>query len=143
MEKNIKFVIIGIIGSFCFLGLLLYSFGYFPWLEAKNSDDEEISDNPDTDVYNITLEVDFSGAGPDTKLITEISLKQGENTVFDVLNQHCSIEYDIYPNDRYFITSIDGVEGSWIYFIGADQPMVPANEYVLSDNDTVLWEYKG
>ncbi|MFX1259853.1 MAG: DUF4430 domain-containing protein [Promethearchaeota archaeon] len=160
MEKIIKFIFIAVIGSTCFITLLLYNFGLAPFIpspyngfdedggegEDNNNDDNTGDDyhenEPQEEVEDITLIVDYDGEKEEKK-VEDFSLDDGETTAFDAVNEWCDVEYEVYSNDRYYITYIDGVGEGWVYYVNSDFPDIPVNYYNLEDGDVVRFKYVG
>ncbi|MHA1293536.1 MAG: DUF4430 domain-containing protein [Promethearchaeota archaeon] len=139
MEKIPKFVFIGIIGVSCFTLMFMYYFGFFPYLESPYNTDNENESKSESDVYNITLIVDYNNGT--IKIRKNFSLEKEHTTVFDALEKWCVLKYTEYPNGDFFITSIDGVEGDWQYWVNDDYAGVAANKYFLKDFDEIKWIY--
>ena len=126
--KKIKAAIIGLIAMACFTTL------FFVVLNPLNRGVNPTSDGVD----NISVIVDF---GDGTKKEKErFSLPAGQTTAFDALNKWCEVEYKDYGLMGYFVTSIDGKSGNWIYFANDQSPNVSSSKFYLNDGDLVKWK---
>jgi len=125
--KKTKAAIIGLIAIACFTTL------FFVVLNPLNRGVNPTSDGVD----NISVIVDF---GDGTKKEKEMfSLPAGQTTAFDALNKCCDVEYKDYGLMGYFVTSIDGKSGNWIYFVNDQSPNVSSSKFYLNDGDLVKW----
>lgn len=147
MEKIHKYLLLIIIGTTCFTGLILFNFYIVPeWQsslnESSNDDNDAYMglDDPKTQVVNITLIVDFDGVKP-TKKVEDFNLTNGETTAFHAVDKWCDVEY---WEDKTYITYIDGVGEGWTYYVNEPPlPSKPAIEFNLDNGDTVYWNYVG
>jgi hypothetical protein len=69
------------------------------------------------------------------------------NTVFDILNQTAKVTFSQYMYGK-FVVSINDVENNannnghyWQYWVNNELAPIAADNYVLSDDDQVLWKY--
>lgn len=147
MEKIHKYLLLIIIGTTCFTGLILFNFYIVPeWQsslnESSNDDNDAYMglDDPKTQIVNITLIVDFDGVKP-TKKVEDFNLTNGETTAFHAVDKWCDVEY---WEDKTYITYIDGVGEGWTYYVNEPPlPSKPAIEFNLDNGDTVYWNYVG
>lgn len=68
-------------------------------------------------------------------------------TAFDVLNQTAIVTFSEFAYGR-FVESINGVENNannngfyWQYWVNEELGPVAADNFILSDDDRVLWKY--
>jgi hypothetical protein len=68
-------------------------------------------------------------------------------TVFEILNETTVVVFTEYPYGK-FVTSINGVENNandngyyWQYWVNGELAPVAADNYILADNDQILWKY--
>lgn len=147
MEKIHKYLLLVIIGTTCFTGLILFNFYVVPeWQSSLNQSNDDSDDaytgldDPLTEVYNITLIVDFDGVKP-TKKVEDFNLTNGETTAFHAVDKWCDVQY---WEGKTYITHIDGVGEGWTYYVNEPPlPMKPAIEFNLDNGDTVYWNYVG
>lgn len=63
------------------------------------------------------------------------------STVFDALNETCTVEFSSFSNLGKFITSIDGANQTgdmyWIYFVDGKLAPVSADNYILVSNSII------
>ena len=150
MEKIHKYLLLVIIGTTCFTGLILFNFYVVPeWQsslnQSSNDDDDDAYmglDEPLTEVHNITLIVDFNGVkDKDTQTIEDFNLTNGETTAFHAVDKWFEVKH---WEDKTFITHIDGVGEGWTYYVNEPPlPSKPAIEFYLDNGDTVYWIYVG
>ena len=124
MKKPIKFLLIALIGIFCFTVLIIFNFSLYKKPQTL------------TAVENISLVVDYNNGT--IKEHYNFTLTDGKTTVFDALDKWCDIEYDEY-SWGIIIRVIDGMRGSWIYKVNGYSPGVGAAIYPLNDGDLVEW----
>lgn len=124
MKKQIKFILIAIIGISCFTFLILINIS--------------LNKNPQTQtiVEDISLIVDYNNGT--IKEHYNFTLDEGKTTAFDALDKWCNIEYQEY-SWGIIVRAIDGVSGSWIYMVNNNSPGVGAAIYPLNDGDLVKW----
>jgi len=137
MEKTTKYILIVIIAILAFSSLITINFWILPNLEeinTPNGDREKLSE-----VYNITLKVDYSGEKPND-FFTNINLTNYKTTVYHALVNCCSVQERWY-GDRVFIERINGVGIGWVYYVNDDFPGIPCNNFNLRNNDTILWKH--
>ena len=146
MEKTHKYLILVIIGTTCFTGLILFNYYIVPeWqasLNQSNNDDDAYVglDNPLQEVHNITLIVDYNGE-LETKKVKDFNLTSGKTTAFDAVDKWCDVEY---WEGKKYITYIDGVGIGWTYYVNEPPlPNKPAIEFYLNNGDKVYWTYVG
>jgi hypothetical protein len=146
MNKIHKFILIGIIGSSCFILLILYSYGGFlsiPGISSTEDDasKDEFVNDPQTFVENITLIVDYGGGNIDKWEDFNLT---GDTTAFDALDKWCDVEYDKYGWGVY-VQEINGVRNNYpnFWFFGVNGKMAPvgSSNYNLLDGDKVNWVY--
>ncbi len=147
MEKIHKYLLLVIIGTTCFTGLILFNFYVVPeWQsslnQSSNDDDDAYMglDDPLTKVHNITLIVNYDGELP--KLTKrDFNLTDGKTTAFDAVDKWCEL---IHNEDKTYVTRIDGIGEGWTYYVNEPPlPSKPAIEFYLDDGDTVYWIYVG
>jgi len=141
LEKSSKFILIAIIGTISFGSFFLYYFGLIPGLESPFSPNNSDIGDPLSSVENITLIIDYDNGTIKTK--EDFTLDGGKTSVFDALDKWCEIKYMTYSGERYFITEIDGVSGSWIYKVNGELPPIAANYCYLEDEDEIEWIHVG
>ena len=124
MKKQIKFILIAIIGISCFTILILINIS--------------LNKNPQTqtNVEDISLIVDYNNGTIQEHY--NFTLDEGKTTAFDALDKWCDVEYQEY-SWGIIVRVIDGVSGSWIYMVNNDSPGVGATIYPLNDGDLVKW----
>ena len=90
---------------------------------------------------NIEMTIDF---GNSTQLVFP---NLSGDTVFDILNQTTTVVFTQYAYGK-FITSINGVENNadanghyWQYWVNGELAPIAADNYMLADDDQVLWKY--
>ena len=148
MEKIHKYLLLVIIGTTCFTGLILFNFYVVPeWQssinQSSNDDDDDAYmglDDPLSSVHNITLIVDYDG-GLDKLTKRDFNLTDGKTTAFDAVDKWCEL---IHNEDKTYVTHIDSVGEGWVYWVN-EKPLSnkPAIEFYLDHEDTVYWEYVG
>ncbi|MFX0069653.1 MAG: DUF4430 domain-containing protein [Candidatus Hermodarchaeota archaeon] len=129
-----KFILIGIIGVFSFTGLITYSYGLIPL-------PEKIITEENVEVEDITLIIDY-GDGTITKW-EDITVDKGD-TVFDLLQEYCDVEYEDYGDQGVLVTSIDGYENgdeSWYYGVNGEKIGYSCSKYEVEEGDIINWIY--
>lgn len=129
-----KFILIGIIGIICFTGLITYSYGLIPLPEKIITEKTE-------KVENITLIVDYGDGN--IKKWEDIEVDKGD-TVFDVLQEYCDVEYEDYGDKGVLVTSIDGYENgedNWFYGVNGEKIGYSCSKYELDDDEVINWVY--
>ncbi|MHA1488309.1 MAG: DUF4430 domain-containing protein [Promethearchaeota archaeon] len=125
--KLIKFIVIASIAVICFS--VLFMIALIP-LNQKTSQNMN-------GVDNISLIIDYRDGTQKVK--KDFSLPTGETTAFDALNKWCDVKYKDYGVQGYFVTSIDGKSGDWIYFVNNESPNVSSIKFYLNDGDVIKW----
>ncbi|MHA1453751.1 MAG: DUF4430 domain-containing protein [Promethearchaeota archaeon] len=98
-------------------------------------------------ISNITLEIYYGEANGTTELYENISLTDHYTTIFDIMNLHCDIEYEIswWAHPTFFITGINGViendaeQHWWQYEVNGSYVPSGANAYSPANNSLVRW----
>ena len=116
MKKQIKFILIAIIGISCFTILILINFSFYKTPQTQ------------TTVENISLIVDYNNGT--IKEHYNFTLDERKTTAFDALDKWCDIEYQEYSLGI-IVRVIDGVSGSWLYMVNNNHPEVSAAIYPL------------
>ena len=134
--KNLrpKFILIGAIGVACFTGLITYSYGLIPLPST-------VEEKSGGEVEDITLIVNYGDGN--IKKWDEISVDKGD-TVFDVLQEYCDVEYEDYGDKGVLVTSIDGYENgedNWFYGVNGEKIGYSCSKYELEDDDVINWVY--
>jgi hypothetical protein len=93
--------------------------------------------NPLVIKTNITLIVEHWNG--DIDIWANFSLFVGEKSVFDALSKWCAVQYVEYGGMGYFITSIDGDDGDWLYSVNGVQPAAAASKVNINNNDKIKW----
>ncbi|TFF95554.1 MAG: DUF4430 domain-containing protein [Promethearchaeota archaeon] len=127
-KKYNKFAIIGIIIAASFGSLIYFGVSYSP--PTVNQKLEKVQD--------LTLVIDY-GNGTISNY-TNFELTNYETTAFDALNKSVSVQYTDYGAQGYFIESINGAVGNWLYYINDNYVSVAANNYFLESGDIILFE---
>ena len=148
MEKISKYIVLALIGSSCFIALIIYNSIIVPGLDpvsASSSDSDDgfgIDENakgrdePLEEVHNIDLEIDFLHQS--TKSWTNFSLYNKDTSVLDALEEKCTVEVEQYSYGI-LVVEIDGERGGWVYEVNGVRPGISAAEYYLSDGDEIEW----
>ena len=124
MKKQIKFILIAIIGISCFTLLIFINVSLYKTPQTQ------------TTVEDISLIVDYNNGT--IKEHYNFTLDEGKTTAFDALDKWCDIEYQDY-SWGIIVRVIDGVSGSWLYMVNNNQPGVSAAIYPLTNGDVVKW----
>ncbi len=124
MKKQIKFLLIALIGISCFTVLIIINFSLYKKPQTI------------TTVQNISLTVDYNNGT--IKEHFNFTLDGGKTTVFDALDRWCDIEYEEF-SWGIIVRVIDGVGGDWIYMVNNYSPGVGATAYPLNSGDIVKW----
>ena len=102
------------------------------------------------------LFVDWSSPfhNPPWQACDYLPIEAGVTTVLNLMNEANSCKPKIsftYEGDgeSAYLTSIDGVENNqdnngfyWVFFVNGQMPKVGMGAYKLSNNDSVVWDYK-
>ena len=90
---------------------------------------------------HVGLTIDYSNSSQNT--YSDLS----GLTVFDILNQTAAVTFIEFVYGK-FVISINGVENNanqngfyWQYWVNDELAPIAADNYVLSDDDQVLWKY--
>ena len=90
---------------------------------------------------NVELTIDYGNSSQN--VYTDLS----GLTVFDILNQTAAITFIEFAYGK-FVVAINGVENNanqngfyWQYWVNDELAPIAADNYVLSDDDQVLWRY--
>ena len=149
MNRNHKYIILTIICICSFTGLFFFNAFIVPeWqksiYETSGDDNDESNENTENsiDVFNLTLIVDFKGQ-KDNIEVEGFSLHNKDTTVFDAINTHSDVDYDIYPNGDYYITHIEEIGEGWVYQVNNKYPNYAVNRYNLKDGDEIKFTYVG
>ncbi len=137
MKKNIKLAIITLIGISSFTVLILYSFGFFPFLNLNQSGYNTGRDTALPEVFNISLTVEYVTQPNQTW--ENISLYNYDTTVLDALQEKCSVELSFFSNGA-LVIGINGVNGDWIYYVNDMFAGVGAGDYYLNHGDKIYWK---
>ncbi|TFF93702.1 MAG: DUF4430 domain-containing protein [Promethearchaeota archaeon] len=127
-KKFNKFAIIGIIFTATFGSLIYFGATYSPPIVNQKLEQ----------VQNITLIIDYGNGTINT--YDNFELSNYETTAFDALDKWVSIQYTDYGAQGYFIESINGVEGNWLYYINDKYISIAANKYFLESGDIIKFE---
>mgnify|MGYP006281791073 CR=1 FL=1 len=142
MKKRTKHIIIFIVGSLLFIGLILYNLNILQINEQKEGDSDQIEDNEES-LSGIILKVDYNNGSK--KIIDDIQVISENDTVFDILLAFCNVQYTEYPNGEVFINGIDGLQNKdpnyWRYWINQDYAQVGAASYHVEEGDEIEWIY--
>jgi hypothetical protein len=124
MRKKFKFIIIALIGimSFTTLTIIYFSLKQTPPTLER--------------VEGLNLYVDYNNGS--IKIRENFTLDGGKTTAFDALAKWCIIQYTI-SGRAFFIRKIDGIEGSWIYYVNNYFPGDASNLYPLENGDSINW----
>ncbi|MFX1375057.1 MAG: hypothetical protein ACFFA0_04535 [Promethearchaeota archaeon] len=141
MKKNIKYILISVIGISSFTMFFLFSFLIVPNLQstiAQNSTDRE----KQFQVENISVYIDYSGV-KENEMFQNLNLTNYQTTAYHAVLNCCDIKIKDY-GWGIFVEEINDVGIGWIYWINNDiPPSIPSNYFYLMDNDTVNWKYVG
>ncbi len=135
MKKNIKYLTICIIGSISFS--LLFYFNFFYQIDSQSQINQADNENSNDVVLNLYLSVDYKNGTIDEW--KNFNLTEGKTTVFDALVKWCNVKYKVYPNDQYYVITINGIGEGWIYKVNDNQPSVACNNYYLENGDKIEW----
>ena len=136
MKKNLKFGIIALIGVSSFTIIILYSFGFLPFLSQNISPNGRVSPLPQ--VFNISLTVEY--VTEPTQTWENLSLYNYHTTVLDALQEKCVVELAYFSNGP-LVIAIDDVNGDWIYFVNDLFAPVGAADYNLNHGDIIYWKH--
>ena len=131
MNRKLKFIIIGIIGTIAFSSIIFFSLGVIRF---------DLGDNQKpnlTEAYNIDLIVDYKNGT--IKERHDFTLDNEKTTAFHALEKWCKVGYVDFGIMGILITSIDGLTGDWLYSVNGTQPGVSAIKIYLRNNATVKW----
>jgi hypothetical protein len=92
--------------------------------------------NPLIVAENITLIIEFY---ENTEIWANFSIFIRKKSVYDVLKKWCEVGYDDYGAMGYFITTINGEGGNWLYSVNGDTPGVAASKVMVKDNYRIKW----
>lgn len=124
------------------------------WLKPSINDHSDYSWDTDANrltfpesISNITLEIYYGEANGTTELYENISLSDHYTTIFDIMNLHCDIEYEIswWAAPTFFITGINGIlendaeQHWWQYEVNGSYVPSGANAYSPANNSLVRW----
>ena len=126
MRKNIKLILIAVIGVSSFALLLFFNFNVYN--QPINQKDI---------VYSIDLQVDYNNGT--IKVRQNFTLEGGKTTAFDALDLWCDVQFDTY-GWGIIVQVIDGVSGNWLYFVNGIAPSMSSTFYSLEDGDLVEWK---
>jgi len=127
-KKYNKFAIIGIIVLASFSSLIYFGISYSP--PTANQRQEQVE--------NLILIIDYGNGTLNN--FTNFELSNYETTAFDALDKWTSIQYIDYGAQGYFIESIDGLDGNWLYYINDNYVSIASNKYFLESGDTIKFE---
>ncbi len=126
MRKNVKLIIIALVGISTFASLIIFNFNSYKIPETLEG------------VQDISLFVDYNNGT--IKARTNFTLDNGKTTALDALEKWCIIRYEVSVRGI-LVTEIDGVSGGWIYKVNGFLPPVGASAYPLESGDLVTWKH--
>ena len=140
MNKKNKFIVIGLIGIFCFTLFFVFSFILFPNSQTSINENNVDGRVKQLQVSNITVVIDYSGV-KDNEIFRNISLINYETSVYHAILNCCEISVQNYGWGK-FVKEINGVGVGWTYTVNNEPPpSMPSDYFYLRDNDTVRWTY--
>jgi len=140
MNKKTKFIVIGLIGIFCFTLFFVFSFILFPNSQTSINENNVDGRVKQLQVSNITVVIDYSGF-KDNEIFRNISLSNYETSVYHAILNCCEVSVQNY-GWGIFVKEINGVGVGWTYTVNNEPPpSIPADYFYLRDNDTVRWTH--
>lgn len=112
----------------------------FRWNQTNNGDENQT----ESLFTNVTMIVDFGNLT--VNIHENISIYDETTTVFHVLDNYYSVEYDSYSNGK-LVTSINGIQNSvsentfWFYWINNEYVNLASSSFMIQSNMTILWNY--
>ena len=125
MKKQIKFLLIALVGVTLLTTLLIFNLSMYEKPETLES------------VNDISLSIDYNNGT--VRIELNFTLDSGKTTAFDALDKWCEIDYDDF-GWGIIVREIDNVRGFWIYKINGFGPSVGASVYTLKDGDLIEWQ---
>ena len=140
MNKKTKFITIGIIAIFSFTSLFIFSFIFFPSLQASINSSNDDGRTLQEEVSNITIIIDYSGV-KDNEIYWNITLNNYNTTVYHAILKCSEVKVQDYGWAIY-VKEINGIGTGWTYTVNEDPlPNIPVDYFYLMDNDTVKWTH--
>ncbi|MBD3187407.1 hypothetical protein GF325_11300 [Candidatus Bathyarchaeota archaeon] len=132
---NWKVILAVLIVTVSGISVLSYA---LPSLMNLGNDGEDVCDNI-MFVENITIQVQYKNGT--NELLEDLTKSTGDFTVFSIMSDHFTIEYEVYPNG-YLITRINGKGDSWLYWIDGVSPGKASSLYCLKNDSFIEWVQK-
>lgn len=106
-----------------------------PFLMNLGNDGGDVCDDI-TFLDNITIHVQYKNGT--NEILEDLTKSTGDFTVFSIMNDHFTIEYEEYSNG-YLITRINGKGDSWLYWVDGVSPGKASNIYCLKNDSFIEW----
>lgn len=140
MNRKNKVISLGLLSIICFTSLFIFSFIFFPNLQASINSSNDDGRKQQQEVSNITIIIDYSSV-KDNEMYWNITLTNYNTTVYDAILKCSEIKVQDYGWAIY-VKEINGVGTGWTYSVNEDPlPNIPVDYFYLMDNDTVKWTH--
>ena len=113
-----------------FSSLMIVNFVFLPSINLPSPAEGSVM------VDNVTLVVNFKNGTMIER--NNLFTNKVNATVFDLLDREFGVHYRIYPNG-YFVTSINGATGGYVYSVDGVSPGVASNLYPLANDSIIIW----
>ncbi len=122
--------------------------------ETKEYIDKIIYQQPDVDIANVTVVIDYNGAEENATVNTNITIKSYNVTVIDDTSAfnatleagegNFQVTFSWHPSFGVFINEIDGISGGcayWQLLHNGEPSDLGASSLKLIESDSITWKY--
>ena len=122
--------------------------------ETKEYIETVIYQQPDVDIANVTVTINYNGAEANATVNTNITTVNYNVTVIDDTSAfnatleaskgNFQVTFSWHPTFGVFIDEIDGIPGTcayWELLHNGESSMLGASSLILQENDSITWNY--
>ena len=122
--------------------------------ETKEYIETVIYQQPDVDIANVTVVIDYNGeeinATANTNMtivsynVTVIDDTSAFNATLEASKGNFQVTFSWHPSFGVFINEIDGISGGcayWELLHNGEASQLGASSLILEENDTITWKY--
>ena len=122
--------------------------------ETKEYIETVIYQQPDVDIANVTVVIDYNGeeinATANTNMtivsynVTVIDDTSAFNATLEASKGNFQVTFSWHPSFGVFINEIDGISGGcayWELLHNGESSQLGASSLILEENDTITWKY--
>ena len=122
--------------------------------ETKEYIETVIYQQPDVDIANVTVVIDYNGeeinATANTNMtivsynVTVIDDTSAFNATLEASKGNFQVTFSWHPTFGVFINEIDGIPGTcayWELLHNGESSQLGASSLILEENDTITWKY--